>query len=720
MSSAAIRDAALQYARMGFRVIPVQGKTPFTKNGSYGGAVEPKQIMEWWRENPAANVAISTGKINNLICIDGDVDDEKGTDGLEVIRNWEMEHGALPDTWCDTTGRGGKHFLYRTNDRFHDYHSCSNAKKETGEPLGVDIRWDGTCFVAPPSIHANGHMYEWDVGGIGDEDTPIAEVDEQVDAFIRFVYEHCNSGNKQGDRKTFESPSAIPNGTRTETLFKMVCSLQSKGLSDEAIRAAVCAENEQKCVKPLTDKELEKEVFTALKRYDKGTLPCVSMTEGHGENNVFPMLAYTISYDRDGNEKSKKIVQSIRNMEIVLDNDKRFAGKIAFDEFAQQVQLMGDVPWGAVPNCRAWGNEDDSALFSILQSEYGLKNRQDYFDAVRNVAARNRFHPVRDMLDSFVCDGREHIRGLLPDYLGAENSDYNYQVMRLWMLGAVSRIYQPGCKFDYTLILVGKQGLGKSTFLNLLALDDNWFSDSLDSLDGDKAAQALAGSWIIELAELKSLARTAGGVDSVKRFLSAKQDKYRIPYERRTKTFLRQCVFAGTTNKTDFLQDETGNRRYLIVETGVNEPSKSMFKPEVMNDIRAAWAQAVSICKTEKPSLVLPESCREQAEQLQEESLADSGERGLIEEYLRDKTKVCAIKIWREAFKQEGLLPKWKAGEINSILSQLPDWEKMSTPRDFSDYGKQRGFRKKLHCSSQSDDGFTIVENMVQGEIPFD
>ena len=225
---------------------------------------------------------------------------------------------------------------------------------------------------------------------------------------------------------------------------------------------------------------------------------------------------------------------------------------------------MGNTPWeDSRNNYRAWSSFDDSALFSILQSNYGLTGRNDYFDAVKNVAMRHRFHPVRELLDSFEWDEQEHIRKLLPDYLGTEDSDYNYQVWRLWMLGAVSRIYHPGCKFDYTVILQGRQGLGKSTFLQLMALNDSWFNDSLDSLDSDKAAQSLMGSWIIELAELKSLARTAGGVDSVKRFLTATQDKYRVPYERRADIFLRQSVFAGTTNKSDFLQDETGNRRFL-------------------------------------------------------------------------------------------------------------------------------------------------------------
>ena len=80
-------------------------------------------------------------------------------------------------------------------------------------------------------------------------------------------------------------------------------------------------------------------------------------------------------------------------------------------------------------------------------ADYGLKSRQDFADALKNISMRNKFHPVRELLDSFIWDGNEHIRALLPSYLGANDSDYTYQVMRLWMLGAISRIYQPGHKF---------------------------------------------------------------------------------------------------------------------------------------------------------------------------------------------------------------------------------------------------------------------------------
>lgn len=451
-------------------------------------------------------------------------------------------------------------------------------------------------------------------------------------------------------------------------------------------------------------------------------------------SDVSQLLAYKVDYDRDGNEKSRKILQTVRNFEIIIENDKRFAGKIKFDEFAQQAYLMGDIPWEKKNNFRVWSSYDDSALFSILQSDYGMNSRNDYFDAVKNVSMRSKFHPVRDMLDSLKWDEKEDIRCLLVDYLGAEDTEYTYQVMRLWMLGGVARVYQPGCKFDYTIILQGSQGIGKSTFLQLLALNDGWFNDSLDSLDSDKAAQSLMGSWIIELAELKSLARTAGGVDSVKRFLTATQDKYRVPYERRADVFLRQCIFAGTTNKSDFLQDETGNRRFLIVPVGVNEPRKSLFEPDAMQDIKAAWAQAVHIWRTEKPQLILPDSCRNEAKRLQDESMADDGKIGIIKEFLKDKNRTCALEIWQDALKENSRPKKWESSEIVNIVLSIPGWERVENPTSYGRFGQQRLLQRKVTnittnspettTISQNDnyqaDDFASISGEIHMDLPFD
>lgn len=520
---------------------------------------------------------------------------------------------------------------------------------------------------------------------------------------------------------------------------------------EDEIKRADLISNLKLMAKELGVKSLFDEKFKTYQKIDKKTKKqykvCISSNSAPPDSNiaeVLQMLDYKVEYDNDGNEKSRKLQQTVRNFEIIMENDSRFAGKIKFDEFSRQEYMFGEIPW-ETENCdRAWGSHDDAALYSIIQTDYGVKNRNDYFDAVKNVSMRNRFHPVRDILDSLEFDGEEHIRSLLPDYLGVEDTEYAYQVMRLWMLGAVARVYEPGCKFDYTMIFTGPQGLGKSTFLKMMALNDAWFNDSLDSLDSDKAAQSLMGSWIVELAELKSLARTAGGVESVKRFLTAVQDKYRVPYERRADIFLRQCVFAGTTNKSDFLQDETGNRRFLIIQTGVNKPTKSLFEPQAVEDMKAAWAQAVHIWKTENPELLLPDSCRDEARRLQDESMADDGKVGIITQFLENKQRTCVLEIWKEALGENGRPQKWQSSEISDIILSIPGWSRVKSPTNFKEYGKQKLFQKKLlsnenlatNClpsatnslksgenledsSQKSKDGFMSLDDFSQEELPF-
>lgn len=495
-------------------------------------------------------------------------------------------------------------------------------------------------------------------------------------------------------------------------------------------------------VKSLFDEKLKayQKIDKETKKQFKAGAPTNNAPADSGIADVLQMLDYKIEYDNDGNEKSRKLQQTVRNFEIIMENDSRFAGKIKFNEFSRQEYLMGEIPWENEICNRAWGSHDDAALYSIIQTDYGVKNRNDYFDAIKNVSMRNRFHPVRDILDSLEFDGNEHIRNLLPDYLGVEDTEYAYQVMRLWVLGAVARVYEPGCKFDYTMIFTGPQGLGKSTFLKMMALNDAWFNDSLDSLDSDKASQSLMGSWIVELAELKSLARTAGGVESVKRFLTAVQDKYRVPYERRADIFLRQCVFAGTTNKSDFLQDETGNRRFLIIQTGVNKATNSLFAPQAIEDMKAAWAQAVHIWKTEHPELILPDSCRDEARRLQDESMADDGKVGIITQFLEDKQRTCVLEIWKEALEENGRPQKWQSSEIMDIVLSIPGWTKMKNTSTFGSYGKQKGLQKVNQVSTKcqpsttnslkngeisasncqnSSDGFMSVEDFEQEELPF-
>ena len=705
-------DAAIEYAKKGFAVFPLKyrDKVPLTRNGCKDATTDAAQIKAWWQKYPNANIGLATGSVSqNVFVIDLDIDEDRGIDGYHSLEDWQREHGDFPETWTAITGRGGYHLYYRGNGKI---------KNRAGIIDGVDIRGNGGYVVAPPSIHKNGNRYEWEYSP---DEFEIAKADNNVKYFLNH--------DDQKQNAAFTMPNIVAAGQRNQMLFRFACMMQAKGASDQSVFAATMAENESTCSPPLTEQEVRIIVSSATK-YDKGK-PIHIDSEGvatrENKDDVIGNPEWVLNFldcnhDKDGNIKSVK--QFVHNFEIVMDKDDRFAGKIRFNEFAQQLYLCGNVPWEKEDNCRAWSSHDDSALFSLIQADYGLKSRQDFADALKNVSMRNKFHPVRELLDSLTWDGKEHIRSLLPEYLGAEDSDYTYQVMRLWMLGAVSRVYKPGSKFDYTIILQGSQGIGKSTFLKLMALDDSWFNDSLDSLDSDKAVQSLTGSWIIELAELKSLARTAGGVESVKRFLTATQDKYRIPYERRADTFYRQCVFAGTTNKDDFLQDETGNRRFLIVQTGVKKPSKSLFVPEIMDAIKLAWAEAVHIWKNEKPQLILPEAYMQEAKELQEANMADDGKRGIIQEYLEGKTQVCAREIWEKALGENVSPRKYQITEINDIIAKVPGWKKLKSPRNFEGYGKQRGFQKTVlqteNEKATNFSEFVPTSRQEQMEIPFD
>ncbi|MCB7317150.1 bifunctional DNA primase/polymerase [Lacrimispora sp. 210928-DFI.3.58] len=254
-----MKQWAAYYASMGLAVFPIKprGKQPLTEHGCKDASKVPEQIESWWTRWPSANIGIATGSASGgLVVIDLDVDKDKGIDGRETLREWETQHRALPGhTWLAITGRGGYHYFYR---------DMSVVKNRTGIYEGIDVRGEGGYIVAPPSIHPNGHAYEWEQAP---DEYPLAEANATVFNFL------AGSVPEKWERKPLELPEQIPAGQRTETMVKLVCSQQAKGLSDEAIRVAVRAENDAKCVPPLTDQELEREVFPVLKRYKKGTAP---------------------------------------------------------------------------------------------------------------------------------------------------------------------------------------------------------------------------------------------------------------------------------------------------------------------------------------------------------------------------------------------------------------------------------------------------------------
>ena len=172
-------------------------------------------------------------------------------------------------------------------------------------------------------------------------------------------------------------------------------------------------------------------------------------------------------------------------------------------------------------------------------------------DAVMVVANENRYHPVRDFLNSLVWDGEDRIRHCLHRFLGADEDDYTEAALRLFLLGAISRVFEPGCKFELMLCLVGGRGRASPPFFRLLAGGDDWFSDDLKRLDDENVYRKMQGHWIIEMSEMIATAN-AKSIEEIKAFLSRQKETYKVPYETHPADRPRQCVFCGSSNTMDF------------------------------------------------------------------------------------------------------------------------------------------------------------------------
>ena len=665
MEKFSIVKYAISYAKMGISVFPIipLSKKPATKNGFKDATTNIEQIRRWWKDNPNYGIAIATGKVSgNIFVIDCDVDENMGYNGYHALQDYCRENQVeFPDTVMALSGRKGSHFYYRAKSGY-----C--VKSRTGIIEGVDIRGEGGYIICPPTIHPNGTAYEWEQDF---NDIAIADATQDVYDFL----EQKDKTEQSGEQ--FTLPDTIPQGMRNTTFYKLACSLQAKGLSDEVITEVVMKEAEKRSVPAMGKddiEELEKTIQSALKK-EKGKFKVVPFYK--------PQPKQFITLKTKPTKNGDVVIQSIENICTVLRMDENLAGKIKYNTISYSPYIFGELPWTDGDNYREWNNFDDSNLKCYIEDNYGLTSMEKIMEALNVVVNENKFNPVTDYLESIQWDGEKRIDSLLSDYLGVEKNEYSETVMKLFMLGAISRAYHPGCKFDYMPVLVGEQGAGKSTFFKVLAGNDAWYNDNFNTVEGDKAAEKLRGMWIVEMAELLA-AKKAKEVESIKAFLTSTVDSYRAPYNRRTEQRPRVCVFAGTTNNSHFMTDRTGNRRYLPLVVRKTHITKSMFEnPEqVQEEFKQAWAEALHIYKTEKPRLVFPKNLvdfvRESQSQFEEEDVRV----GIIQQYLdelpADCDKVCVMQIWDVALGNEGRACERRiSNEIHDIMQHsITGWVK--------------------------------------------
>lgn len=685
--------AAVWYCENGFGIIPIKprGKIPQTKAGLHDWFNNPDDARKLWTEHPDFNIAIVCGAPSgNLVVLDFDEDDAKGIHGFDTLSEWEDEVGELLPTATAITGRGGMHYLYRADKVYHP---------SVNRDLGVDVRGEGSYIVAPPSVHPNGHPYEWNAGDAPWE-RDVAKVDENVDAFIDHVQR--NGGVSQDDEygERFELPRRIKFGARNDTVYHYGCSLRSRGYSDDMIDIALHHVNVHNCIEPMDETELSGIIKQVCKRgpgHDgEGTFIGEDVGVGKPGASGASIIA-TLETNSKGAVK-----QTTSNMIVAMGMDASLSGHFWYDTMAYTRMVSCPVPWDQREGERPITDEDYVGLTAYLERSYGLTAKERIIDACQFVCRQNERNPVVEWLDSLEWDGEHRIGQLVIDTLGADDTAYNREVERLFMLGAVSRAYEPGSKFDYMPVLVGSQGIGKSRYVSLLAHIPAWYNDNFNTIDGDAAVEKLRGLWIAEMAELLAT-KKAREIEAIKAFITSSKDVIRPKYARETVQRLRVCVFIGTTNSHDFLTDATGNRRFLPVECNATSCNEWMFSDAAEAHIEQMWAEAVHVYKTEHPTLVLSAELRGEAQRLQEAHTEEHPVVTLASKVIADKLeekspltyagtafeRICVREVFLELpdDMQRGGLNKLVQADIITALDASDDWKRLSKRQRTPNFG---------------------------------
>jgi predicted P-loop ATPase len=256
--------------------------------------------------------------------------------------------------------------------------------------------------------------------------------------------------------------------------------------------------------------------------------------------------------------------------------------------------------------------------------------------AVLSIASRQASSSLKAWLESLVWDEVPRLDTFFAHTYHADYSPYTSACADVLFLSAVARAYQPGCKADVMVVLIGDQGLGKSKGIEELVPEQWWYTDDLGGdLYDRKAAEGLQGKWIVEFGEFARINRAT--LEVVKAFLSRRVDHYRPAYGHMAKDFPRQCIFVGTTNNPLPLQD-LENHRFMPVHC-------HGFSSDIVEKREQLWAEAVARYKAGVPWWITDPTLLKTVKEQQEDARQHDEWEDLLRESLTGVTKITLAEV---------------------------------------------------------------------------
>lgn len=631
--------AAREWAAKGIPVFPVRGKIPRTSNGVKDATTDEARIEAWWGEAPNAGIGGATGEACGFWVLDVD-----GDTGRASLAQLEAQHGNLPETLTCRTGGGGEHrWFLMPQDR-------PVGNRASFRP-SLDVRGTGGYVVLPPSPHPSGQRYEVVV------DAPIAAAPQwlielvskrRVASVVPLERARIAGMVRAAAERIRNAPEGARNDTVNRECFAVGGFLRAAGLLPEDVEAELQAAADAADQPTDTASRALRDGYNAPRplppdRAPNREPPKIPPTQP--DHEVRDQLA--IRANKEGKET---VLSHLPNVILILDQDRRWAGRVRLCQFRGRVELDG----GAVTDAT------EGEIVVAISDAYGCTPTVGtVHDALGVVAARHPWHPIRSYLQALRWDGVRRLDTWLVRYAGVGTDPIGYGPRTL--ISAVARIMVPGCQVDQVLVLSDRrQGRGKTSLVRALASLE-WSSDTQLHIGDKDAMQQLQGVWIYELSELASLKRA--DIEAIKGFVTARVDRFRPPYGRNVVEQPRQCIFIGSTNETRALPE--GGRRWWVVRV-----TGSADLAALRHDRDQLWAEAYHRWAAGEPWHLVGQADDAQREDVEQYVQVDPWV-GVVEEYTDEHHKVTTAMVLQHLGLKVGDWTRAHEMRVGKILEGL-------------------------------------------------